>query len=78
MSYGAKLTIFDPWAAPVEVKEEYGMKTTKVKPDDTYDTIVLAVAHKEFLNLNLRDMLTENGVLYDVKGVLKEGVDARL
>ena len=40
--------------------------------------IVLAVAHKEFLEISIRDMLSETGILYDVKGILKEHVDARL
>tara|TARA_R110000764_G_scaffold43989_7_gene98980 strand:- start:2530 stop:3810 length:1281 start_codon:yes stop_codon:yes gene_type:complete len=77
-SYGAEVTVFDPWASPTEVKHEYGMDTTKEMPTGIYDAVVLTVAHEKFLQMGLRDMLTENGVLYDVKGVLKERVDARL
>ena len=77
-SYGTEVTVFDPWASPAEVKHEYDLDTTKVMPKDKYDAIVLTVAHKEFLNLGLRAMLNKNGVLYDVKGILKERVDARL
>lgn len=77
-SYGAEITIYDPWASPTEVKHEYGLDTTKTAPNDKYDAIVLTVAHKEFLKMNLRKMLSKKGVLYDVKGVLKECVDARL
>lgn len=77
-SYGTEVTVFDPWASPAEVKHEYGMQITKELPNDKYDTIVLTVAHTEFLEMSLRAMLTENGVLYDVKGILKENVDARL
>lgn len=76
--YGTKVTVYDPWASPKEVKEEYGIITTDENPKDTYDAIVLTVAHKEFLQMNLRKMLTTKGVLYDVKGILKEPVDARL
>jgi UDP-N-acetyl-D-galactosamine dehydrogenase len=44
-----------------------------------YDAVILAVAHKEFLGIDWRSKLLENGVLYDVKGVLDLGVvDARL
>jgi UDP-N-acetyl-D-galactosamine dehydrogenase len=44
----------------------------------TYSAAILAVAHKEFSNLNIRD-LVGNGIIYDVKGVLpKKQVDARL
>jgi UDP-N-acetyl-D-galactosamine dehydrogenase len=77
-SYGTDVTIYDPWASPKEVKHEYNMDTTKEMPTKIYDAIVLTVAHKEFLKMGLRAMLSENGVLYDVKGILKEHVDARL
>lgn len=77
-SYGANIVIFDPWANPEEVKEEYGLNTVKALPAEKFDAVVLAVGHKEFLKLNLRSMLSNNGVLYDVKGILKEPVDARL
>ena len=77
-SYGTNVTVVDPWASPEEVKHEYSMDTTKEIPNGKYDAIVLAVAHKEFLQMNLRSLLNKNGVLYDVKGILKERVDARL
>ena len=77
-SYGTEVTIFDPWASPTEVKHEYDLDTTKAMPNGKYDAVVLTVAHKEFLKMGLRAMLTKNGVLYDVKGILKERVDARL
>ena len=77
-SYGAEVTVYDPWAAPNEVMHEYQLETTDKLPNVTFDAIVLAVAHKEFLSLNLGDMLNTNGVLYDVKGILKEKVDGRL
>ncbi len=57
---------------------EYKLTTTNELPKSTFDAIVLAVAHKEFLTLNLREMLNEDGVLYDVKGILKGKVDGRL
>lgn len=77
-SYGTEVTVFDPWASPTEVKHEYGMDTSKETPNGKYDAIVLAVAHKEFLKMGLREMLNPNGVIYDVKGILNEPVDARL
>lgn len=77
-SYGTDITIFDPWASPDEVKQQYGLETINKISNETYDALVLTVAHKEFLQMKLRDMLSENGVLYDVKGILKERVDARL
>jgi UDP-N-acetyl-D-galactosamine dehydrogenase len=77
-SYESEVTVYDPWASPEEVLHEYKLKTTKELPTTKFDAVVLAVAHKEFLQLSLRDMLSETGILYDVKGILKEWVDARL
>jgi len=77
-SYGTEVTVYDPWASPTEVKHEYGMDTTKEMPNGKYEAVVLTVAHKEFLQMGLRAILTKSGVLYDVKGILKERVDGRL
>lgn len=42
-----------------------------------YNAIVLGVAHKEFLNLDLAPLMKENAIVYDVKGILKNS-DAKL
>lgn len=70
-SYGANIEIYDPWASPEEVQHEYGLTTTNMPPNKVYDTIVHAVAHKEFLDLDFEKMISKNGVIYDVKGVLE-------
>ena len=77
-SYGAIITIYDPWASPNEVAHEYGLETTRDIPKFKFDAIVLTVAHKEFLNLDLKSMLEPNGVIYDVKGILQDMADSRL
>ncbi len=76
--YGTKVTVYDPWANPVEVQHEYNLKTLQELPNDTYDVIVLIVSHKEFLNLDIQKLLNPNGVVYDVKGVLKGNINGRL
>tara|TARA_R110000868_G_scaffold90110_1_gene250373 strand:+ start:8273 stop:9556 length:1284 start_codon:yes stop_codon:yes gene_type:complete len=78
-SYGANVSVFDPWASEEEVMHEYKLNTSKSLPSQKYDAVVLTVAHKEFLNFDLRSLVKTNGVLYDVKGILnKEISDARL
>lgn len=77
-SYGTQVTIYDPWANPDEVKHEYGLETVQKLPNKTFDAIVLTVAHKEFLQENLKSLLIPNGILYDVKGVLSSSVNGRL
>ena len=80
-SYQARVSICDPWAEPAIVKHEYGIETFKSLSGDTakYDAVILAVAHSEFNNINIRGLVNERSVIYDVKGVLKENhIDARL
>ena len=77
-SYGSQITIYDPWANPEEVKYEYNLATVSKLPKDTFDAVVLTVAHNDFLKENLRSLLLPNGILYDVKGVLNENVNGRL
>ncbi|MGJ8736196.1 nucleotide sugar dehydrogenase [Zobellia laminariae] len=77
-SYGTELTIFDPWASKEEVKKELNLDMVSTLPEEKFDVVVLTVAHKEFLNLNLRDSLKTDGLIYDVKSILKDKVDGRL
>jgi UDP-N-acetyl-D-glucosamine/UDP-N-acetyl-D-galactosamine dehydrogenase len=76
--YGIELTIYDPWANPSEVMHEYNLETTTQLPTKKFDAIVLGVSHKEFLSLDFEKLKKSNSILYDVKGVLKNGVDGNL
>ena len=77
--YTNNITIYDPWANLAHVKHEYVIDATNSLPNEKYDAIILAVAHKEFLDLDIKSMLNENGVVYDVKGILpRDIIDARL
>ncbi|RFC54791.1 nucleotide sugar dehydrogenase [Brumimicrobium aurantiacum] len=69
--FGTKVTIFDPLANPEEVAHEYNLTTTQELPSATFDAIVLAVPHKEFLSIDIDQLKNEKGILYDVKGVVK-------
>lgn len=82
--YTSNITIFDPWANPEAVKREYSIEISQENIDalhGKFDAVILGVAHKQFTEINVRDFLAdvENGVVYDVKGILpREVVDARL
>ena len=80
--YSLNVTTFDPWAKPEEVMHEYGISSTDQIKDlvnKKFDAIVLTVAHQEFLELDLSNYLNENGIIYDVKGILPiNQVDSRL
>ncbi len=76
--YGTEITVYDPWANPEEVKKEYNIETLKKIPNSKFDGIVLAVGHNEFLEVDFKKHLNENGVIYDVKGILDCEVQGRL
>lgn len=81
--YTDNVTVYDPWASPHRVKEEYAIEIINsdiVQLKNQFDAVILAVSHKEFMSLNIRDFLAaENGVVYDVKGILERSlVNGRL
>lgn len=74
--------VYDPWASAEEVRREYGIG---LLPDlsavsGRCDAVVLAVAHRQFLEMDMRTLLSgPEAVVYDIKGVLpRDGVTARL
>lgn len=77
--YSNNITVYDPWADVKEVKHEYGVEVVNSLPNEKFDTVILAVAHNEFAELDLSTLLNENHVIYDVKGCLdREIIDGRL
>jgi UDP-N-acetyl-D-galactosamine dehydrogenase len=81
--YRAQVDIHDPWADPDEAKREYGVELLRGLPQqDSYDAVVLAVAHEEFRVLGpdgVRRYGRGNALLYDIKSLFPRGsVDARL
>ena len=77
--YTSNITVYDPWANLAHVQHEYGLEVTNELPNEKYDAVILAVAHKEFLDMDVNNLTKENGVVYDVKGILpRDIVDGRL
>lgn len=78
--YTNNITIYDPWADKTEVQHEYQIEISNtLNKTKKYDAIILGVAHKEFLEVDIPSLLNENGVVYDVKGILDRTIiDGRL
>lgn len=77
--YTSNITIFDPWANKDKVMHEYGVEVVNELPDERYDAVILGVAHKQFLGLDVKSLVSEGGIIYDVKGILdRKVVDGRL
>jgi len=80
-TYGVDVDVCDPWASKEEVRHEYGLDLIGCSSelDAKYDAIILAVSHKEFLELNLKELKSDMSVIFDVKSLFpKQSVDARL
>lgn len=87
--YGVDVTIYDPLADPKEVFREYGIKSyqnisecfsgSEALEVQTFDAIIVAVAHKEFLTLDINKLKNKQAVVFDIKSCLpRDLVDARL
>ena len=77
--YTSNISVYDPWADSAVVKHEYGIDVTNTLPAEKFDAVILGVAHKQFLELDVRSLVRDGGVIYDVKGLLPRAiVDGRL
>lgn len=71
--FNVSVDVWDPVADPEEVRDEYGLDMLTSPPNRLYEGIVLAVKHRQFLDLGrngLRELLTPDGILHDIKEVL--------
>ena len=80
--FGCQVDIFDPWAAPEEISKEYGLDSIQDLSgiaDKKYDVIILAVAHRQFADLDIGKFKNPQSIVFDIKSALPKGVaDARL
>jgi len=82
VSFGCKVDVHDPWVTSREAEHEYGFPTVATPSRGAYDAIVVAVAHRQFVELGaqgIRAFASPNAVIFDIKHVLpKEASDGRL
>jgi UDP-N-acetyl-D-galactosamine dehydrogenase len=77
--YNAHVTVHDPWANPDVARREYGVEIANELPRDTFDAVILAVAHDEFRNLDMNQITNGVSIVYDVKGIFSEDmIDGKL
>ena len=81
-SYNAQVHVHDPWVDAAEAKHEYGLDLVTDPQPGSYDAVILAVAHREFVQWGverIRAFGKPGSVLFDVKQVLpRDAVDGRL
>ena len=78
--YTKNVTVYDPWANKENVKREYDIDiVSELPPGEKFDAVILAVAHNQFKELDIKSLVVDNGVVYDVKGILDRTIiDGRL
>ncbi len=81
-SFNCNVDVYDPWVSATDAKNEYNIIPVNKPIDGKYDAIVIAVAHDEFKQLSLEQIVAfgkKTHVLFDIKYVLEAGqVDGRL
>jgi UDP-N-acetyl-D-galactosamine dehydrogenase len=72
-NWGVNVVVADPWADPIEVERTYGITLGKVDSNHQVDSLIVAVGHNEFRDLNpesLRKFCSGSApVLADVKSL---------
>jgi len=79
--FGQVVTIHEPYAEPADAHEHYGEALSEWKDLPTADAVVLAVAHRHYLEMPLSQLLGKlkpGGVVIDVKSVLDRAAVAAL
>jgi UDP-N-acetyl-D-galactosamine dehydrogenase len=69
--YSIAVHLVDPYASAAEVAHEYNL-TLYDAPEDNYDAVIVAVAHKQFAEMNLeslRALMNGKPLLLDLKGI---------
>lgn len=81
-NYGAKVDVYDPLISKEHAIAEYDINLTSSLQENSYDAVILAVAHQEFKEFGidaLRRLGKPKHVLYDIKHMLPANVtDGRL
>ncbi len=75
--YSTSLEVYDPWVDIEEAKHELGVTLTPTLAEGSYDAVILAVAHRQFIELGeegLRRLGKEKSVIFDVKSVFDRDV----
>jgi len=80
--YDVNVSVYDPWADAEEVKHEYGIDLVERPNGDAkanYDSVILAVSHDKFKEIDFSKFSKENVVIYDIKSFLDQKlIDKRL
>jgi UDP-N-acetyl-D-galactosamine dehydrogenase len=77
ISFGVLVDVTDPYADPLEVKNEYGFDMKK-KNGENYDAVIIAVNHDQYVNLSedyFKSICSKNAILVDIKGIFRNKIN---
>ena len=69
-SYGMQVDVWDPWVSSPDAEREYGITPISQPDSGAYNAIVLAVGHRQFVDLGvdkIRAFGATDAILFDVK-----------
>lgn len=84
--WGVQVQVMDPWADQQDVLHEYGLVLTQITPQVPVDSLIVAVAHREFVDMSpahlralcsrcSRPVVGDLKALYDRKALEKLGLE---
>ncbi|QNN41467.1 nucleotide sugar dehydrogenase [Pedobacter roseus] len=78
-SFSMEVDVYDPWANSAEVKAEYNIDMIQDTQFKHYDLIILAVAHRQFLDVDYVNFKEKGAIIFDTKSFINRNLaDARL
>jgi UDP-N-acetyl-D-galactosamine dehydrogenase len=73
MNYKINLIVVDPWASIEDVKQEFNLNIfNKIPTDKKFDSVIAAVAHSSFSEINISEYTNDKNVIFDVKGIFEK------
>nr|WP_246850071.1 nucleotide sugar dehydrogenase [Rufibacter roseolus] len=72
-SFGVQVDVVDPYASSEELEHEYGFALT-ANPSNDYDAVVVAVNHKDYLELDenyFQSISADSPIVIDLKGIYR-------
>ena len=77
--YNIDIDIVDPWVDQASVEKNYNLRISQnLIKGKKYSVVIISVAHKQFLSMSLKEwknLIKENGILYDLKGLIPRELD---
>ncbi len=75
-TFGVQVDVVDPYASSQELEHEYGFALTE-NPTNDYDAVVVAVNHKDYLDLDeeyFKSISSDHPIVIDLKGIYRNKI----